>query len=142
MNEFVPRTEAVSSIVSATERRPTGERGKAVVRPDETQTDANVQQDSQPMERFAAAADYARIQAEIARAVAMLEPPRPAAAAQADQALMAIMPSPLVILPMPPTSSHMVEFVAQVARTLASQAAQAHAAQARVSSIMVDLVTH
>ncbi len=74
-----------------------------------------------------------RLQADIADVVARLEPPHSTAAdaTDADQHLLALMPQPIVVLPMLPADQKMIEFVAQVAQSLASQAAMARAAQAR-----------
>jgi hypothetical protein len=145
MNDFLPRTEPVASVVSATERGLSGVRGVVAVTPAETHADANAQQDAQLTERSAAVATYARLQADIADVVARIDPPRPNGAdlaVDADHALMALMPQPVVVLPLPPTDQDMIEFVAQVAQSLASQAAMARAAQARVAPTLVDAATH
>lgn len=139
MTEFSPRTEPVASVVSATERGFSGVRGPAVT-PVATHADANAQQDAQLTDRSAAVASYARLQADIADVVARLEPPRTtsADAGKAEQQLLSLMPQPVVVLPMPPTDQKMIEFVAQVAQSLASQAAMARAAQASISPATVE----
>lgn len=146
MEEFLPRTEPVASVVGVTDRGFAGAQDIPVANRGKAATEANAQQDPQLTERSAAAANYAKIQADIANVVAQLEPPpargADAAAAAADQALVALMPAPVVMLPMPPTDQHMIEFVAQVAQSVASQAAMARAAQARVSPAVVDQVIH
>jgi hypothetical protein len=114
------------------------------VAPVTSHADVEDQQDAQLTERSAAVASYARLQADIADVVARLEPPHSttADAADADQHLLALMPQPIVVLPMPPTDQKMIEFVAQVAQSLASQAAMARAAQASVSPAEVEGAVH
>jgi hypothetical protein len=141
MTEFLPRTEPVASVVSATERGISGLRSGAAAMPAASHAETEAQQDAQLTERSAAVASYARLQADIAETVARLDPPRPNGAEMAGHAaqnLLALMPQPVVVLPMPPTDQKMIEFVAQVAQSLASQAAMARAAQAHVSSAVVD----
>ncbi len=141
MNEFLPRTEPVASVVSASERGFQTVRGVAAVTPAGSQTDASAQRDPLLQEKAAATASYAKLQADIANVVARLDPPRPdghGLAADADQALMGLMPQPVIVLPLPPTDQAMVEFVAQVAQSVASQAALARAAQASVTPALTD----
>lgn len=140
MTDFLPRTEPVASVVSATERNLSSVRGRAAVPRAAAHADADAQQDAQLTERSAAVASYARLQANIADVVARLEPPRTtvADASDAEQHLLALMPQPVVVLPMPPTDQQMIEFVAQVAQSLASQAAMARAAQASITPATVE----
>ncbi len=147
MNEFLPRTEPVASAGSASERGAPAVRGVTAITPAAPLPDAGTQaqQDAQLTGRSAAAASYAKLQADIADVVARLDPPRPNGAhlAQAaDRALMALMPQPVIILPMPPADQDMIDFVAQVAQSVASQAALARAAQARVSPALVEAAAH
>jgi hypothetical protein len=141
MNEFLPQTKPVASVVSVKERSLAGAQAKPATSV-EGLTDALAQQDTQLTERSAATASYAKLQADIADIVARLEPPRPGAVEQADQALLSLMPQPVVVLPLPPADQEMVEFVAQVAQSLAQQAAMARAAQASVSPALVDTLVH
>ncbi|MBO9576006.1 MAG: hypothetical protein J7494_09740 [Sphingobium sp.] len=141
MNEFLPRTEPVASVVSAGERGLAGVRGVVAAAQAGSHADANAQQDAQLTERSAAMANYAKVQADIADVVARFDPPpaNPAQAAQeADASIMALMPQPVVMLPLPPTDQDMIDFVAQVAQSVAGQAAMARAAHARVSPALVD----
>lgn len=144
MTEFLPRTEPVASVGSATDRGFPGLRGVNAVTPVTNHADADAQQDAQLTERSAAVASYARLQADIADVVARLEPPHstPTDAGDAEQHLLALMPQPIVVLPMPPADQKMIEFVAQVAQSLASQAAMARAAQASVSPAEVEGAVH
>lgn len=143
MTGFLPRTEPVASVVNATERNAPAK--GAVATPPESQADAHAQMEPQLTQRSVATANYAELQANIADVVARLDPPRPNGAQladQADQALMALMPQPVIVLPLPPTDQDMIQFVAQVAQSVASQAALARAAQARVSPALADAVVH
>lgn len=97
-----------------------------------------------PDETARAFANYARIQTQIANVVADLSPPAPqspAALAQANDSLLSLLPKPSVVLPLPPADEDMVAFVAQVAQSIARQAAQTRAAHANVSAPSVDAAT-
>lgn len=145
MNEFVPRTEPVVSAVSATERSKAGFPG---VKPGTgaSQAEAGAHEDPQLTERSAVAASYAKLQANIADILARIGPLQAGGSAQAvdnaNQSLMSLMPQPVVMLPMPPTNQHMVDFVAQVAQSMAQQAALARAAQAHAAPATVDALIH
>jgi hypothetical protein len=119
-------------------------RGVNAVTPITSHADADAQQDAQLTDRSAAVASYARLQADIADVVAGVVPPHstPTDAGDAEQHLLALMPQPIVVLPMPPADQKMIEFVAQVAQSLASQAAMARAAQASVSPAEVEGAVH
>lgn len=142
MTQFLPRTEPVASVGSATDRGLPGVRGISAGPVSHADTDAP--QDTQLTQRSTAIASYAKLQANIANVVARLEPPHSTAvdAHEADQNLLALMPQPVVVLPMPPTDQKMIEFVAQVAQSLASQAAMARAAQASVTPAQVEGAVH
>ena len=142
MTQFLPRTEPVVSVGSATDRGVTGVRG--IVAAPVAHADTDASQDTQLTKRSTAIASYAKLQANIADVVARLEPPHSTAADahKADQNLLALMPQPVVVLPMPPTDQKMIEFVAQVAQSVASQAAIARAAQASVTPAQVEGAVH
>jgi hypothetical protein len=145
MNEFLPGTEPVASVVSAGERDRSGVVKATISNKVAAHTEADAQYDPQLREKSAVAANYAKLRADIADVVARLDPPRPSGAREAlaaNEAIMSLMPQPVVMLPMPPTNQHMVEFVAQVAQSVAGQAAMARAAQARVSPALVDAAVH
>jgi len=145
MTEFSPRTEPVAS-VSATDRALSGLRSPAAPVPGVNAADAEAQADPQLSAKSATTANYAKLQADIADVVAQFDPPHDNPAQltdQADKALMALMPQPVVVLPLPPTDQHMIDFVAQVAQSVASQAAMARAAQeANVSPALTDAAVH
>ena len=110
-----------------------------------TQPDAQSPSRLLERERSSAAADYARIHADIADVLADLKPPAASSASaanDADRAIVALMPSPVVMLPLPPTDTQMVAFVAQVAQSMARQAAQARAAHAVGTPIMIEAAAH
>jgi hypothetical protein len=155
MNEFLPRIEPAASVGSATERKISGVRAVTPVSQATSRTDAATGSLSPrpvagqgvtpviPADDAArAAADYARVQARVATVVADLaaqaRPPRADAVEKADNALMALMPQPVVVLPLPPANQDVREFVAQVTQSIARQAAQARAAQSNLSPATVD----
>jgi hypothetical protein len=141
MNGFMPRTEPVASSSSVHDRAVAAVRPVSAVpapAPVNQQSDA----EAQLRERSAAKASYARLQADIATVIARLDPPRPNGAdlaQEAERSLAQLMPQPVVVLPLPPTDQDMIDFVAQVAQSVASQAALARAAHARVSPAMVEV---
>lgn len=147
MNEFLPRAGAVTPVISATERSTSPVRAVPATKSIRGDGGSASEWNSPAYERerSAAAASYAKIQAEIADVLADLKPSSVGAETatnRADRAIMALMPNPVVMLPLPPTDEQMVAFVAQVAQTMARQAAQAHAAQASVTPIMVEAAAH
>jgi hypothetical protein len=150
MNEFLHRNEPEASV------SPVGVRPVSPVPPSRSATDATKiaprhQRDAldAPQVRVQsgddvarAHAEYAKVQSEIETVLADLgtQSPRrpPAVLAQAENALLSLMPRPSVVLPLPPASQDMVAFVAQVTKSIAQQAAQTRAAQGGVSSATVD----
>jgi hypothetical protein len=141
MSEFLPRTGPVASVVSATERGPAVVRLPAAEQEARKQTEAPKPKAPPSARRAAAAADYARIRADIADVLANIAPSHDASRAtveKADDALMALMPQPVIVLPLPPTDPHIVAFVAQVAQSLAEKAAQTRAAQANAAPEVVE----
>ena len=155
MNEFLPRTEPAAPVGSATERMATGVRAIAPVaaaasRAESTSGSPDLQRPAQGEagafamvddDRTRAAADYARVHARIVSVLADLNAPSaPAEApalASAEKSLLSLIPQPAVVLPLPPANRDMVEFVVQVTRTIARQAAQTRAAQSGASVAMV-----
>lgn len=89
-----------------------------------------------------AAAAYAQVHARIVTVLADLKaqtvPVRPATLDAAELSLLSLMPQPAIVLPLPPASQDMVEFVVQVTQSIARQAAQTRAAQSSVSAAAVD----
>lgn len=155
MNEFMPRTEPAASVVSATERvsavvRPvtrasaTSSRTDAVAAKPPPRSDAagvSATHDSATEEFARAAAIYARVQRGIDDTLRNLDGQRrgsQAALLEAENSLMALMPQPVVVLPLPPASEDMVAFVSGVTQSIARQAALARAAQGNASAAVVD----
>lgn len=142
MNDFVPRTDPVASVSGAKERAVAAVRDVTVVRPVPPSAETGSRKDSQLTDRSAAAASYARLSKDIADTLETLRNQTREngnkSVANAEESLLALMPAPVVMLPMPPTDQKMVEFVAQVAQSVMQQAAMARAAQARVSPAAVD----
>lgn len=136
MNQPVTRTESVASVVKVQPRSV-----NAVPAPAATGSSDNDGSRAKA-ERPAATANYARIQADIAQALKAVQDRQPAPSADdlgnAERAMLDLMPTPVVVLPMPPTDPDMVAFVAQVAQSLAQQAVRTHAAQARIAASTID----
>ena len=130
MSEFIPRAEPVVAIANTTDRHVPILRVPKVERADATAADPSA--DPQVTERSMVEASYARIKERIASVLAGLNPPRaPVAQAvdAAEQALGALMPEPVIVIPMPPADPDMIAFVAQVAQSMAERTAHARAAQ-------------
>lgn len=95
-------------------------------------------------EQLASAAEYARVHARIADIIADLRSGKAGQSENAVQAseaaITAMLPSPIVIIPLPPASRDMVEHAVRVAKDVADQAAYAHAAQAHLKTGAVDQI--
>lgn len=94
-------------------------------------------------EQLASAAEYARVHARIADIMANLRTSAGAdtqSTSSAEQALVSLLPAPIVIVPLPPASKDMVEHAAAVAKQVAEQAALSRSAQARVKPGTVDQI--
>lgn len=140
MNEFLPRTGPVASLASATERGP-AVRVIPVVEATRSSTEAEAAYKPSVTQRSTGAADYARIQASIADILSRIKT-APASSSEtvisAEKAIVALMPSPVIVLPLPPADPQIVAFVAQVAQSMAERSAQARVAQASATPIMVE----
>lgn len=158
MNEFLPRTEPAAPLASATERRyrvrtvtaapPASSRTDAATQPAAPVRDA-------PREGTAASggtdavaralAAYAEVRNRTRSVVSELanapRPPSPSATAEAEDALVSLLPQPAVIHPLPPANQDMVRFVSEVTASIARQAAQARAAMSGASPAMVEAAT-
>lgn len=157
MNEFSHRNESVASGISATDRVSAGRAVTPV--PQTSRAEVSQGSISRPVtapdaaeghapstdETARAFATYSKAQTKIADVVADLgaEGARkgPADIASAEHSLLSLLPQPSVVLPLPPASEDMVAFVAQVARSIARQAAQTRAALSNVSAATVDAAT-
>ncbi len=157
MNEFLPRTEPIAAAasvqiraISATQAgvsqggiSQAGVSQAESARASAVQTGASRETPVQSAGSAASAtANYARIQADVARALQAVKDSQPTATpadlGSAEQAMLDLMPQPVIMLPMPPADPKLVEFVAQVAQSLAQQQVQARAAHARIASDTVD----
>lgn len=151
MNEFLFRIEPVT----ATERLSPGVRAVLPVAQATSGLDAEDGARNQPAapergegatlavdKNAHAAAAYAQVHARIVTVLADLKaqsaPVRRATLDAAEHSLLSLIPQPAVVLPLPPASQDMVEFVVQVTQSIARQAAQTRAAQSRVSAAAVD----
>ena len=143
MSELLPKTGPVPAVHSATERN-VAARASAAIKapavPAEAETSMSASVSELSSARSSGAADYAKIKAGIADVVARIEPSstRTLEPAHAEQALMALMPQPVIMLPMPPADPAMIAFVAQVAQSMATMAAQTRAAQANATPLVVE----
>jgi hypothetical protein len=151
MNEYLSKTEissvdrvssrthavpAVSAAQSATVRPDHGDaaasRGRAPVPPasDRAALDDEV----------ASAAEYARIHAEIADIMADVRAGASVTVEAAALEIQSMLPTPTVIVPLPPASKEAVESTVLLARRLAEQSRYAHAAQAHLRRGTVDQI--
>jgi len=142
MNEFLPRTESVPAVSRVAEAPRVVQPASAASAPQAPAGD-DVRGDPHAAERSAIAATYARLRADIANVLADLQPrrrPLEAQVMQADEALMGLLPQPVIVLPMPPTDPQMLAFVAQVAQSVAQKSAHARAAQANVPATLAPAI--
>jgi len=139
MSEFLPRTEPVAAMGSATERGMVPQRVPKVERSTALTPDRDT--DARVTPQTTARASYAQIRQRIASVLAGLSPPRAPvsdAVASADQAIGALIPQPVLVIPMPPTDPDMIAFVAQVAQSLAERSAQARVAHGGLRAATVE----
>jgi len=139
MSEFIPRTEPVAAVTSATERGAAPLRVPKVEAGTAISADRNA--DPQLTEQSATTASYAQIKERIASVIAGLYPPRAPVAqavADAESSIGALMPQPVIVLPMPPTDPDMIAFVAQVAQSMAERTAQARVTHAGLRGATVE----
>ncbi|HWJ70352.1 MAG TPA: hypothetical protein VNS79_09925 [Sphingobium sp.] len=142
MNEFLPRTESVPAVSRVAEPRRIVQAASGASAP-QMQARGDVHSDPQAAERSAISATYAQLRADIANVLAELQPrrrPADAQVGQADEALLGLMPQPIIVLPMPPTDPQMLAFVAQVAQSVAQHSAHARAAQANAPAILAPAI--
>lgn len=94
-----------------------------------------------PEGQLASAAEYVSVHARIAGILADLRAGSSSASMSVDgaaSAIQALMPAPIIIVPLPPASKEQVEQVALLAQRMVDQAAQAYAAQSHLRSGTVD----
>ncbi|RVT43325.1 hypothetical protein [Sphingobium algorifonticola] len=91
-------------------------------------------------DQLASAAEYARVNAEVADILASIRATGSSAQsiASAEAALTAL--TPIIIVPLPPASKDMVEQVARIAQRIVDQAALAQGAQANLKPGTVDQI--
>lgn len=154
MNDFLSRTDPVASVASVTERGIKGARAvqpaaRAAPRTEATsgslpRAAAPSPADAQPIaitdDHARALAEYAQVHVGIESTVKGLgvdtgrvEHDRLAAA---EQSLIALMPQPAVIRPLPPASAEMIEFVSAVTQSIVRQAALARGAQGGTAGVV------
>lgn len=94
-----------------------------------------------PDAQLASGAEYVSVHARIAGILAGLRAGSGSAGMSVDgaaSAIQALMPAPIIIVPLPPASKEQVEQVALLAQRMVNQAAQAYAAQSHLRSGTVD----
>jgi hypothetical protein len=155
MNEYLPRSEPVSSVASSMER---GSRrlnsAEAVTATSPVADDQALMKDRKPAaaaapvpldsttlpsDDAAAAADVARVHQRIADILANLRNQSGASAVNTSNSqLQSLVSEPVVLLPMPPTSREAIEFAEQLAKSMIQQAAMARVAQTSPRAAAVD----
>jgi hypothetical protein len=93
-------------------------------------------------EQLASAAEYARVHASIADILAGMRagPSTNTPTADAESAITALLPQPVIIIPLPPASKEMVERAEMLAKAMADLAVQTRAAQAHLKPGTVDQI--
>lgn len=141
MNNFVSRAEPVTPVANVQPRSvPVVAQAGSIKAGDEAPGSSN------RGEASAAKANYARIRENIAREISTLQSQQPSATAadmgNAEQAMLGMIRQPIVALPLPPADPDMIQFVAQIALSLAQQHVRSQVAQARVSHETVDALVN
>jgi hypothetical protein len=141
-NEITPVDRSVTRAVAiapvqpvATQRAPTDDSPRRISAP----PPADLTDDGQ----LASAAEYASVHERIAGIMAELRASELQAANAidgADAAIQAMLPMPIIVVPMPPASKEQMEQAARLARRIVEQASFAHGAQAHVRPGTVDQV--
>lgn len=90
---------------------------------------------------LASSAEYARVHQRIADIMADLRSQSSSLSVEdAAEEIQAMLPSPTVLVPLPPASKEAVESSIRIAKRIAEQASYAHAAQANVHRGTVDQI--
>ena len=90
-------------------------------------------------EELASLAEYVEVHVRIAEILADLDAGS-TDLARAQDAVQAMIPKPMVLVPLPPASKEAVEHAADVARRIVARAAHAHAGQAHLQRATVEQV--
>lgn len=94
-------------------------------------------------DQLASAAEYASVHERIASILAELRSSEQDAASAVDganAAIQAMLPTPIIVVPLPPASKDQMEQAARLAKRMVEQAAFAHAAQNHVRPGTVDQI--
>ncbi|QUT05812.1 hypothetical protein KFK14_23235 [Sphingobium phenoxybenzoativorans] len=94
-------------------------------------------------EQLASAAEYARVHASIADILAGLRAGQSSNTQtndEAESAITALLPQPVIIVPLPPASKEMVERAVMLAKAMADQAQVTRSAQAHLKPGTVDQI--
>lgn len=154
MNEYFSRSEispvdrvttrAPSAVLSVQSVEANGQRADLASRPaaePQSVTKAPAAVENQADEQLASAAEYVSVHARIASILADLRAGSYGANMSVDgaaSAIQALMPAPIIIVPLPPASKEQVEHAALLAKRMVDQAARAQAAQSHLRVGTVD----
>jgi hypothetical protein len=150
MNKYLPRSE-ISPIDRTAPRAPAA---VAVVQPVAAQTPTKNRDTAEAIaqsiaaaksakvdDQAAGAAEYARVHARIADILADLRSESSATSVgDADGQIGAMLPSPIILVPLPPATKEAVEHAAALAKKMAEQAYFTLGAQAHLKRGMVDQI--
>ncbi|BDD67292.1 hypothetical protein Sj15T_23130 [Sphingobium sp. TA15] len=146
MNNYISRTELsversatrAPSAVSAIQ--PVSSSGTAQ-QGDQSPRHSMAQDQAGAEESIATSAEYAKVQARIADILGELRSLGGAATVDgAADEIQSMLPTPQVLVPLPPASKEAVESTIRIAKRIAEQAAYAHAAQANIRRGAVDQI--
>ncbi len=158
MNEYSHRNSPVASVTSATDYVSAIAR-IAPVDPTTLQSDASRGNPTLPRiapdvgsdaahtgdEHARTRADYAKVHEQIAMILSSLDtqPVRDPASTvgQAQDAMAMLLPQPSIVLPLPPASDQMAQFITQVRQSILTQSARTRAAMSNVTSATVEAAT-
>ncbi len=136
----VPATPPVAPVAAAQSGSSADAELDNRARPSSPDSGQGADMDVGAEDQLASAAEYARVNAEVADILASIRSTGSSAQsiASAEAALTAL--TPIIIVPLPPASKDMVEQVARIAQRIVDQAVLAQSAQANVKPGTVDQI--
>jgi len=148
MNDYVSRSE-LTPVDRAVSRTPSPVQAIAPVAASRS-TEAPARESAQPTapqdkavvvdDDLASIAEYVEVHAKISEILADLQSVG-TSVDDAAGAIQAMIPRPMVLVPLPPASKEAVEHAAVLARRIVERASYSHAAQAHLSRATVEQVT-
>ena len=144
MNGYISRSElsradraglrspsAVPAVQPVSSQRGVGSQAR---KPNKGKRDADLSEDD-----LASAAEYARMYPRVADILAELRSSGHTPSIEdAEAEIQAMLPAPIILVPLPPASKEAVESAVALGRRIAEQASRAHAAQAHLRHGTVD----